>query len=175
VGYAIELTFDKESEEKIYSLALTIKKNGINNIFIDMGNRPHIALLIFDELDVKKAVSLLNNLPIMSFFIDIQGIGTFPGKENVIFLIPKVTKSLLDLNACIYDCFKHIADCQPYYTPEMWIPHCTIGIDIGNDEFKYAFELIRKDFSPLRVKTEKLILIKFRPVEILFEKFFPLI
>jgi 2'-5' RNA ligase len=168
--YAIELSFNLESERTLYNLALSINDHGITNKFIDMGNTPHIALSVYDDIDIEKAIELINRFPIYPFFIDLQGIGTFPGDENTIFLIPKVSKELLEIQSNFYNHFIRVPGCQSYYHPDRWVPHCTLGIDIESDNFKDAFEIVRKEFSPIRVRVEKIILIKFRPVEVLFER-----
>lgn len=170
MAYALELLFDHKSEEQILNLARSIEKNGIKNKFLEINSIPHIALFVFDKIDEQQAIKLVDNFEIKSIELSIQGLGTFHGSENTIFLIPKVTSELLKIHESFYNQFSEITDCWEYYSPKNWIPHCTVAINIEEDKFLNAFQIIRKNFSPLAVKIEKINLIKFHPIELLYEK-----
>lgn len=52
--YAIELYFDKDTEENIIKLAEGIAKEGINKKYLEWKTRPHITIAIFNDIDIEK-------------------------------------------------------------------------------------------------------------------------
>ncbi|MBE9466748.1 MAG: 2'-5' RNA ligase family protein [Bacteroidetes bacterium] len=170
IGYAIELLFDTKSENKIFELVETLKKHKIKNKFLEVKSKPHIALSVFDKIDENEVINLIKNIEIKKMKISMNGIGTFHGKENTIYLIPKATTELLNFQKSLHKQLLSYSNCWDYYYPENWIPHCTVAMNVADDKFLNAFKLIRENFSPINATIKKINLIKFHPVEILYEK-----
>jgi 2'-5' RNA ligase len=172
MGFALELCFDEKSENEILKLSQAIIEKGISNKFLEMNSKPHLALSVYDEVNEEQVKKLIDRFLIKPITIDLQSIGTFAGSENVIFLTPKVTVDLLKIHELYHKHFNEIKSGWEYYSQKNWFPHCTIAINIEENKFLDAFDIIKKRFNPLKVIIKKIIFIKFRPVSVLYEKEF---
>ena len=57
--YAIEMYFDKETEEKIMSLAKKVADAGLSTKYLEWKTRPHITLAVFNDVDEDRCTELL--------------------------------------------------------------------------------------------------------------------
>ena len=170
MGYGIVMRFSKENEDSIMQLACSIDKNGIENRLIETKMPPHISLAVFDDLNEEEVKGLINNFDFRPIWIDFLATGSFPGEKNTIILIPKVTSEMLEMHKSFHGALNNIKNCWRHYLPANWVPHCTVGIDINNEDFLKAFGIVRNLFRPIKVQFQRISLIKFQPVEIILEK-----
>ena len=59
--YAIEMYFDKETEEKIMSLAKKVADAGLSTKFLEWKTRSHVTLAIFNDVDEDRCTKLLES------------------------------------------------------------------------------------------------------------------
>lgn len=135
--YVIELFFDKESEKELRKLWIFLDEQGINIDMLNINSTPHISITAFEdvkpELLKEKMKSFIKDLS--SFNIKLENIGTFPNNNGVIFLGVVVTQKLLYIHKKIHDLINEYKNVKaPYYLPEKWIPHCTLGINLSKEE-----------------------------------------
>ena len=57
--YAIEMYFDKETEEKIMRLAQKIADAGLSTKYLEWKTRPHVTLAVYNDIDVDRCAQLL--------------------------------------------------------------------------------------------------------------------
>jgi 2'-5' RNA ligase len=96
-------------------------------------------------------------------------IGVFEGPPLVLWAAPGAQNVLLQMHQAIHDVIDP-ALCRPYYRPGLWVPHCTLGMNIRQDRraeamafaqnFRGGVEAIFDvidcvTFPPLRVTAEK--------------------
>ena len=55
--YAIEMYFDKETEEKIMSLAHKIADSKLSTKYLEWKTRPHVTLAVFNDVDEGSALT----------------------------------------------------------------------------------------------------------------------
>ncbi len=168
--YAIEMYFDKETENKIMSLPQKVADSNLSTKFLEWKTRPHVTLAIFNDVDESKCVELLNKfvkeVREMPAFLD--SVGMF-NDTKTIFLNPTMTKSMYQLQADLHDALKEF-DTQgwEWYLPDGWVPHCTVALT-GEDEaeiFYKTSELILREFKKIEGKYTALGLVKITfPVE----------
>jgi len=134
--YAIELYFDKETEEKIMNLANGIAEKGISKRYLEWQTRPHITLGIFNDIDIEKCDKLLEEIAgqVKSFPAYLSSIGVF-NNTKCVFLSPVITNELLELHNKIHNTFKFCDHKgSEYYLPGRWVPHCAVMLgDAGDD------------------------------------------
>ena len=56
--YAIEMYFDKETEEKIMSLAKKVADAGLSTKYLEWKTRPHITLAVFNDVGEDRCTKL---------------------------------------------------------------------------------------------------------------------
>ena len=57
--YAIELYYDKETEQKLYNLAKGVADEKLSTKFMEWTTRPHLTLACFNDVDEEKCMEQL--------------------------------------------------------------------------------------------------------------------
>lgn len=170
--FAIEMFFDKNSEEKIRGIWRSLKESGICSYMNDSGSIPHITLSVFNKIDVADTDKRLTSFTesASKFSLLLLSIGAFPTEEGVLFLAPVVTEELLRFHKSFHNAFDDLKeDRWPYYMPGSWVPHCTLSIDIGRERVHEALDTVIKKYRPLIIEVDRIGLVEFHPVNVLKE------
>jgi 2'-5' RNA ligase len=170
--FGVELYFDPAGEERVRRLWNAIAAAGLCRLMPELGARPHLSLALYPTIDAPALETALDDFAQGHAGIDLTlaTIGSFPGPENVAYVAPVVTPALLSLHAAFH---AHVAqlglDCDPYYHPGHWIPHCTLAMEIGEPALERTVGMARASdvFGPTRVVGAGLI--EFRPVRAIHE------
>ncbi|MFA8299340.1 MAG: 2'-5' RNA ligase family protein [Hyphomicrobiales bacterium] len=170
MGYAIELLFDSEGENKILDLIQVLDHYKIDNKFLLENNKPHITLSVFENIVIEDIVEVIDKMKVTPFNILFNGLGNFNVSDNVIFLIPKVTHHLLDLHQDFYSRLSPNYEYWEYYKPKVWTPHCTLTMGINNSKFLQAFHLLQAKHSSFYAKVNRIGLVEFSPATVIYEK-----
>lgn len=59
--YAIELYYDKETEQKLFNLAKRVADEKLSTKFLEWKTRPHLTLACFNDVNETKCIQQLNN------------------------------------------------------------------------------------------------------------------
>lgn len=174
MSYSTELYFDQDSENKIKEYLNIIKREGIENLFYNLGALPHISLAVYnDNINHLELIKNLEKFQLNKVNISFKNIGYFCSNENAIFLCPKINYELLDLHKRYHEEFReYIKNEWEYYLPENWIPHCSIAFEVSNEDFIKTIRILKNDFEPIDVTIEKIGFIRSRPIEKLYLKSF---
>jgi hypothetical protein len=172
-GYAVELYFDSASEKTYFNFREDMYQNtGITPVLGNMNDRPHISLAVFGCIDPDPLIDLCRDYFAKSYGFPFQlgAVGTFFGKENVLYLTPVPSIELLNLHKDFHVRLKdkriHSSE---YYLPGSWIPHCTVEFEIPDDHFSKAILYARQHFTPIYGSLSLAGVVGFRPVEYLAE------
>lgn len=132
--YAVELRFDEDLARRVRALWRALVEIGAGSFGPGGEPVPHLSLAVYDdedEVDAAAASDLVAELAARGARSEIAfaSLGVFPTEENVLFLAPVVTPTLLDLHAAYHAMAQHLgATCRPYYLPGRWVPHCTLSM-----------------------------------------------
>jgi 2'-5' RNA ligase len=171
-GFAVELYFDIDMENAIRGFREKIYAAGVEPISGKMGDRPHISLAVFNQVDVPCLKELCkefaSHLP--PFPVSVSAVGSFPTADNVLFLSPVPTIQLLQVHHEFHDHLKcsHLHS-SSYYHPGKWIPHCTIELELPDEQLSLAFRTAHALFAPIKGEYASLGIVSFRPVQYLAE------
>ena len=139
--YAIEMYFDKETEEKIMRLAQKIADAGLSTKYLEWKTRPHVTLAVYNDIDVDRCSQLLEK-----FANDRKA---FPA----IFLSPIMTRSLYELHSELYAVMQEFeaSAWEWYKQPDCWVPHCTVALTSEDEEnvFYEASKLVLHEYKKL--------------------------
>ncbi len=170
MGYAIEVNFDKKSEDMLIEYWRLLCQNNISSYMYKNGAHPHIAFAVFDEktIDISRLKNIMNDYfsRIEPFEVIFSYLGLFPTNEGVGFIAPKVSQQLLEYHQGFYN---EICDngydawFNDYYKPDVWIPHCTMTINTTNNNQMKGIELLRNTFKPFKAKITRVSLVEFFP------------
>jgi len=171
-GFAVELYFDVETENTFRGFREKIYAAGVDPVSGKMGDRPHVSLAVFAEVDMPCLKDLCrefaDHLP--PFPVTLSAVGTFPTQDNVIFLTPVPTLQLLQVHSEFHDRLKcsHLHS-SSYYHPGKWVPHCTLELELPGEQFLLAFKTAHDLFTPIKGKYASLGIVSFRPIHYLAE------
>lgn len=171
-GYAVELYFDKKMEDDFFYFRESIYKSGVNPVLGNLGDRPHVSLAVFGEVDIEQVIKITSNFvpQCRQFPAQLSSFGAFPTDSNVVYLQPVPTHPLLDLHKRFHDHLQE-NDIQSshYYLPGQWVPHCTLEFELPDGQFDLALHLCKEHFKPIQGTYSSIGVIAFRPIAYLTE------
>ena len=173
MNYAVELYFDEESSVKIEHMRCILKNNGVT---VDEGTRPHITLAIFNDIQENILVEKVRDFSKTKLDMQLimSSVGIFPTAENVVFLAPKVTEQLLVFHDKFLEFMEdYNVNLNRFYDTDLWVPHCTLGIRMNDDELVKAVRLLKiNNELPILVSVMEIGILKFPPNEEIFNTSF---
>ncbi|WP_346886967.1 2'-5' RNA ligase family protein [Clostridium sp. UBA1056] len=134
--YAVELYFDKNTEEEILKLAQGIANAGISKKYLEWRTRPHITIAIFNDIDIEKCDKILKEIvkDTRTFPALLSSIGVFNNTRTV-YLAPVVCDELINLHKRVHKAFDFCdLNGWEYYTAGQWVPHCAIMLGSEDEE-----------------------------------------
>lgn len=168
IGYAVELYFDAEGEERIRRLWRGLATVGISDVLEKSGGRPHISLAVFGDVEVGRLQEVVEGFAqeLPPLRVNLASVGTFPTPEGVVFLAPVVSRALLALHESFSERLAvHKLVAQPYYRAGRWVPHCTVGQSLASGQITAAVEFCRYADVYGRYDLVEMGMVEFRPVK----------
>ncbi|CAH9051970.1 unnamed protein product [Cuscuta europaea] len=170
-GYAIELYFDPALENQVLKAWNVLARRQISTQLIEIESRPHITLFsssLFDpfklESTVKNFVSKQEPLP-LSF----ASIGSFSNDNNLLFLAPTPTLSLLQFHSQLFDLMrKEGVEMGEEYRPDTWLPYCPVAEGVPKARMAEAFNVLRDLKLPVSGYAMDIALVEYPPVREVF-------
>ena len=169
-GLAVELFLDPSAEEKVLMFREIIYREGIKPVQGLMNDKPHVSLAVFPTKAPDKVIELTRQFACTAprFSFRLGAVGTFPTKDNVLFISPVPSVTLLQVHA---EFMARVAaagiNCSPYYLPGVWVPHLTLEFDISSDELCRSVKIFKEYFTPIDGEFIQLGVVRFRPIEYL--------
>lgn len=151
--YAIELYFDKETEQSLLNLAKEVADKNLSTKFLEWKTRPHLTLGCFHDVEEQKCARQLegfakNHEPIA---VCLASVGMFVD-TRAIFASPVITEHMYRLQRELHECLTgYDTTGWEWYCPDNWVPHCTLAMT-GEDEedvFYQASDLILHKFKKI--------------------------
>lgn len=147
-GYSIELGFEPKAAGKIRKIQTDLAAAGLHSEFANLENKPHITLAAFDtKADPEKlqAVAATFAQSVTQFDVTFTSIAQFATAQNVVYLAPLVTVSMMQMYQTFHEQLKR-SDLEPgfYYRPGSWTPHTTITMKGPKGDLGPTADLIRK-------------------------------
>lgn len=161
--YAIELYFDQKAAEQVGNIHNKLKRNGIR---IDEGTKPHVSLCIYQDIPEQAFTEELRLFARRTkpLGVSLSMVGTFQTERPVIFLSPTGTSGLFALHQAFHDNFAKYAEAVwDYYRPGIWVPHCTLCMDLSPDMYRRAMEMLEGVQLPIEATFEAVGILEFHP------------
>jgi len=151
--YAIELYFDKATEQKLFNVAKRVADEKLSTKFLEWKTRPHLTLACFNGVDEDKCIKLLDEfskshsrMPAYTAFV-----GMFTDTKTI-FVSPVINGSLLQFHRELHEYFKEFdKKGWEWYCPDRWVPHCTLALTLEDEAsvFYKASDLILHEFEKM--------------------------
>ncbi|WLD93910.1 2'-5' RNA ligase family protein [Alkalihalobacillus sp. AL-G] len=161
--YAVVGYLDKQTEQNVKSIGNELFEQNITDYATgEQGYRPHITFASFEEIDVKVFATELE-----LYFSNCKQIQlTFPSlgiflNTGILYLAPRVSESLLHFHKNFHDAIEPFKDGgNSLYSPENWVPHCTITAYLNQEQLLKAVEHCNGAITPLKGTISEVGLIK---------------
>jgi len=162
--YAVELALDPITTGAVRRVWRELADAGIGYM-AGSGAHPHVSFGIWETLDLARADAELTRFAAETPPIDLRlaSVGLFPGVA--VYLAPVVTEDLLGLHASLHrriDCFG--AGAWENYREGVWVPHCTLAMDLEANQFGTALALAGRVGLPIQCRLVDIGIVEFRPV-----------
>ncbi|XP_010441144.1 PREDICTED: uncharacterized protein LOC104724373 [Camelina sativa] len=174
-GYAIELYFDPALENQVLKAWNVFARRQISTKLINTESRPHITLFSTSLFDSTRLESVIKSFvskqePIS---ISFSTIGSFSSDNNLLFLSPTPSLSLLQLQTQLCDTLKkESVEIGEDYRVDSWVPCCPVALDVPKSRMAEAFSVLRDLKLPVNGYGMEIGLVEFSPVREVFS--FPL-
>ena len=164
--YAVLLYFDHRTEKKIQEWMNQLVEAGVNRSLVNMDMRPHLTIAEVDARDgstLEKEVVRLTD-EINQYEIRLASLGFFPNDDGVLFMAPIVEEPLLIFHRKVHEALEPISEAfSPLYLEANWVPHCTLALELDEQQFAAAYKVMHKVFEPLTARIEDIGIFKCCP------------
>ncbi|KAK6928234.1 hypothetical protein RJ641_006825 [Dillenia turbinata] len=170
-GYAIELYFDPALENQVLKAWNVLARRQISTQLIEIESRPHITLFSSPFIDPAKLENIVKNFASKQepLALTFSSIGSLPGDNNVLFLAPTPSLSLLQFHSHLCDALKKEGiEIGDDYRPDSWIPHCLVAQDVPKSRMAEAFSVLKDLKLPVTGYAMDIGLVEFSPVREIF-------
>uniref|UniRef100_A0A2P2JMP0 Uncharacterized protein MANES_15G180000 n=1 Tax=Rhizophora mucronata TaxID=61149 RepID=A0A2P2JMP0_RHIMU len=170
-GYAIELYFDPALENQVLKAWNVLARRQISTQLIEIESRPHITLYSNHYIDPTKVESVIKTFASKQepLPLSFSTVGGLPSDNNVLFLAPTPSYSLLQFHSQLCDALKKEGiEIGEDYRPDSWIPYCAVAQEVPKARMGEAFCLLRDLKLPVTGYAMDIGLVEFSPVRELF-------
>ena len=162
--FAIELALDPAAGAAVRRIWRELEAAGITHM-ARSGAHPHLSLGIWEALDLQATRDELAAFAreIEPVPVTLASVRAFPA--GAVFLAPQENRELTRLHVGFHRRFAHLGTgAWHYYAPDLWVPHCTLAMDVTEDLMPMALEIARRAPLPLGGRLERIGIVAFRPV-----------
>lgn len=170
-GYAIELYFDPALENQVLKAWNVLARRQISTHLIEIESRPHITLYASTFVDSARLQSIIKTIASKQdpLPLSLSSVGCLPNDNNVLFLAPTPSLSLLQFHSQLCDAMKKEGiEISEEYRPDTWIPYCAVAQEVPKARMAEAFSVLRDLKLPVTGYAMDIGLVEFFPVRELF-------
>ncbi|MCH5323726.1 MAG: 2'-5' RNA ligase family protein [Eubacterium sp.] len=145
--YAVVVIFDNDAQRKINELINYAAQVTGNGYMLAQNIPPHITIASFyDEDESRIADAIDENITLFKRGdVSFSELGSFP--PAVIFLAPKLSEYLIELNLTVNSIVPEDIRRADFYVPGRWFPHCSLAVRLEGVE--KPLEQLTERFAPL--------------------------
>ena len=166
MGFAVELALDESASRAVRGIWQDLADAGLTYMATS-GADPHISLILWDHVDPAALEGDLTAFAreVAPVAVSLSSVGAF---HSAVLLAPTPTPALLDVHARFHQRFAGLgARPSGYYAPGVWVPHCTLALDLTPDTMPTALVVACRAALPIGGSLKRMDLVEFRPVRFL--------
>ncbi|KAL5582499.1 hypothetical protein UlMin_014941 [Ulmus minor] len=145
-GYAIELYFDPALENQVLKAWNVLARRQISTHLIEIESRPHITLFASQSAEPAKLENAIKNFAPKQepLSLSFSSIGSLCNDNNVLFLAPTPSMSLLQFHSQLCEIIKKEGvEIGEDFRTDSWIPYCAVAQDVPKARMAEAFCVLR--------------------------------
>ena len=164
---AINIRCDNPTADPIYKIWEAMSTFEESPSMLSLEYPPHFTFAIYEEFDLEvlksTAREISQNCPPIT--VTFSEISLFDVERLVLWLRATDETPLTAIHSQIHRLVDP-SSCIDYYTPQLWQPHCTIGMNFKIEMRDAALEFASRPFKPFEVKFDVLDCVTFLPVTV---------
>ncbi|WP_409250877.1 2'-5' RNA ligase family protein [Bacillus sp. SCS-153A] len=161
--YGVIAVFDDETDKAICEVWQELKEHSISFYAQEVINRiPHITLASYEYLEEDSFIKRMEEVYSAEKSVEIHfnALGSF-FKSGALYLSPVFTKGLNDLHSSHHHSFTEWdAFSSSLYSPDKWIPHCTLANRLSLEKLSEAYAYCLGRFETISGKITGIALVK---------------
>ena len=165
--FAVALFLDEKSSATVTNIWHKLAERDISASRLLVGFRPHVTLVIADDIDREATGPLLDDFGQQQEPLDLvlSYLGVFPSETaGAIYLGVTVTQALLRLHNDFCRRFDDVSGTpRDYYLPGNWVPHCTLADGLSCETMPRGMEICREITFPMRCQAIEIGVLEFPP------------
>lgn len=168
MDYTVVLYFDAESQARLLGMMEDLSRAGVNRYLLDHGIRPHITLAYWSSQQEKDVTAEIKRYAraVKRTKVLFSSIGIFPSDPKVVYLSPVKDDALIRLHQRLYaELDGKIGNFSQNYTPDYWVPHCTLATKLTEAEVLKSVTTLLKVKFPVEAQLSQIELLRCRPME----------
>lgn len=167
--YTIELQLNRAAESKFLAHWETLRREGVTDLSFRLGYKPHITLAMYREIDEARTITKLEKFIAGETAMPVDFPHITAGRNSIISQ-PRENGLLRKFHARFEKKFgKSFRDIDH---AGIWMPHCTIGMELPTDKIGMAVDKLLATWAPISGIADRVALVKFRPGQVLWRKAF---
>ena len=145
MNFGVAFLFDEPTEAALRGLWQSLADAGLSNFMLGLDYPPHMTAWMAQEFDLAGMRGALQNLAAATppQPVTFAALGVFGGETGVVYLAPITGPKLIDLHARFWsEAETHMRGAPVYYAPSQWVPHVTLGFNLGPGVLGAAVEVL---------------------------------
>ena len=165
--YTIELQLNRAAEAKFLKYWDVLRDAKVTDLSYRLGYKPHVTLAMYREIDEAKTIAKLETFVASEIAIPFE-FRHFTVAGTSIFCQPLENIAARKFHARFEKKFgKSFRDIDH---AGIWMPHCTIGMELPTDKIGMAVDKLLATWAPISGIADRIALVKFRPGQVLWRK-----
>jgi 2'-5' RNA ligase len=159
MAHSVELFLDGEADKAIRSLWQRLERAGVPSLAsrTHRRHRPHVAFAVAGSIPPRTVGALRRDLRLLSLpNLWLYTLGTFPTRENGLWLGAVVDAELLAVHSAVHDVLAGaVKHPSAFYLPGSWIPHCALAQDLTPGQLAAGIQALYP-VSPVRARISEI-------------------
>jgi 2'-5' RNA ligase len=152
MAHSVELFFDGEADGAVRSLWRRLEQAGVPSLAsrTHRRHRPHVTFAMAASIPPRTVQALRRDLrPLSLPNLWLYTLGTFPTRENGLWLGAVVDAELLAVHSAVHDVLAGaVKHPSAFYLPGSWIPHCALAQELTPGQLAAGVEALHP-LSPI--------------------------
>lgn len=134
---------------------------------IAMHYPPHITFAIYDDVEASTLADVAHAIFAgrSALRVRFEAISSFSASPLIPWAKPADTTELEELHRSLHEQIEPQL-CHGHYRPQNWVPHCTLGTAVTDDNRDAALALVEQPLEPFEVLFDAVDCVTFPPVEV---------
>jgi 2'-5' RNA ligase len=156
--HAVEFFFDDDADAAVRRLWQRLDEAGVPSLATrgstrQRRHRPHVTFAMAGSIPRRTVAALRTDLRLLSLpSLWLYTLGTFPTRENVLWLGAIADTELLAVHSAVHDALAGaVRQPSAYFLPGSWVPHCTLAQDLSGEQLAAGLAALHP-VAPVRAK-----------------------